>query len=51
MNLFGPNIGKLAEKKDVEKLMKLLGGHKDESIRVAAAQALGKIGDVRAVGF
>ena len=50
MPLFGPpNVAKLATKGDVKGLIKALDYQKDNSVRTAAAEALGKIGDVRAV--
>ena len=46
--LFGrPDVAKLAAKQDVPGLIKALGYPKDSSVRVAAAQALGQIGDAR----
>ena len=49
-NLFGPpNVESLEAKKDVEGLIKALGYEKDDKIRLAAASALGKVGDARAV--
>lgn len=48
MGLFKPNIEKLESKRDVERLVKLLG-HKDSQSRERSAAALGRIG-VSAVG-
>ena len=49
MPLFGPpNVDKLLAKRDVDKLIKALG-YKDASVRKSAAEALGSIGDARAV--
>ena len=49
MPLFGPpNVEKLKEKRDVPKLIKALG-YKEATVRESAAQALGEIGDSRAV--
>jgi hypothetical protein len=48
-DLFGPpNVEKMLAKKDVEGLIKALR-HKEANVRAKAAQALGKVGDVRAV--
>jgi len=50
MALFGPpNIDKLKAKHKVKNLTKALAYKKDPTIRKEAAQALGQIGDVRAV--
>lgn len=50
MSLFGPpNVEKLKAKKDISGLIKALNFTKDDNIRQAAAQALGEIGDRRAV--
>lgn len=50
MPLFGsPNVKKMLEKKDVEGLIKALGYKKDRFVRKGAAQALGLLGDTRAV--
>ena len=51
MPLFGgpPNVAKLLEKNDVQGLIKALGYQKDMDVRIAAAVALGKAGDARAV--
>jgi HEAT repeat protein len=50
MGLFGPpDIAKLEAKRDVNGLIKALGYQKDWSVRRAAAEALGKIGDAGAV--
>jgi HEAT repeat protein len=43
VGLFKPNIAKLAEKKDVSRLIEALD-HKDPEIRVAATRALGLLG-------
>lgn len=48
MGFFKPNIEKMKAKKDVEGLIKVLK-HKDEDVRWGAAEALGKVGDERAV--
>jgi HEAT repeat protein len=44
-----PNVEKMREKKDVKGLIKALGDEKDSEVRGNAAQALGTIGDARAV--
>jgi HEAT repeat protein len=50
MGLFGPpNIEKLKAKKDIPALSKALEYEKDWKVRVSAAEALGQIGDSRAV--
>src|SRR5450759_2332909 len=50
MPLFGPpNVEKLKAKRDVKGLIKALGYQKDPAVRRAAAEALGQIGDARAV--
>lgn len=50
MSLFGPpNVEKMKAKKDVSGLIKALSYTKDSDIRKAAADALGEIGDLRAV--
>ena len=50
MGLFGPpDVAKLKAKGDVKGLIKALGYQKDWHVRQAAAEALGKIGDARAV--
>lgn len=50
MSLFGPpKVAKLAEKRDVTGLIKALGYRQDSAIRAPAAQALGRLGDLRAV--
>jgi len=43
-----PNVEKMRDKGDLEGLFKALG-HKDYEVRGNAAEALGKIGDKRAV--
>ena len=48
MRLFKPNIRKLKAKKDIEGLIKALDDS-DEDVRLKAVEALGKIGDARAV--
>ena len=48
MGFFKPNVEKLADKKDVEGLIKALK-YKDEYVRWFAAVALGKIGNAKAV--
>ena len=48
MGLFKPNVIKLAAKKDIEGLIKALKD-KDSDVREEAAEALGEIGDDRAV--
>src|SRR4030043_126453 len=48
MGFFGPNIKKMKANKDVEGLIEALKD-KDESVRRLAAEALGEIGDARAV--
>jgi HEAT repeat protein len=48
MSLFKPNVEKMEKNKDVEGLMKALK-HKDTNVRERAAEALGKLGDARAV--
>lgn len=51
MPLFGPpNIEKLKKKRDILRLFKALQYRKSAPVRVAAAQALGEIGDDRALG-
>jgi HEAT repeat protein len=48
--LYGPpNIEHLQAKHDVQGLIKALNYQKDQSIRAAAAQALGELGDARAI--
>ena len=48
--MFGPpNVQKLAAKRDVEGLIKALGYEKDSDVRREAVEALGLIGDARAV--
>jgi HEAT repeat protein len=49
MGLFKPNVRKLAEKRDVEGLVKALCYEKDEYVRRDASEALGEIGDTQAV--
>lgn len=50
MSLFGPpNVERLKAKGDIKGLIKALGYEKDSEVRKAAAQALGEIGDTRAV--
>ena len=50
MGLFGPpNIKKMKAKKDIPALIKALEYQKDWTVRRQAAQALGEIGDTRAV--
>ena len=50
MPLFGPpNVKKLIAKGNVKGLIKALGYDKDRIVRVNAVEALGKIGDTRAV--
>jgi HEAT repeat protein len=50
MGLLGrPNIFQLKAKRDVEGLVKALGYRSELYVRVFAAEALGEIGDVRAV--
>jgi HEAT repeat protein len=49
MPLFGlPNVKKLEAKGDVPRLIKALGSHKT-AVRIAAAEALGHVGDASAV--
>ncbi len=49
MAIFGPpNVEKLLAKRDIPKLIKALG-YKEVSVRKSAAQALGEIGDARAI--
>jgi HEAT repeat protein len=48
MGFFGPNIKKMKANKDIEGLIEALE-HKDLAVRRCAAEALGKIGDARAV--
>lgn len=51
MWLFGsPDVEKLTSKRDLKGLIKALGYKRDADVRRAAAQALPKIGDSRAVG-
>jgi PBS lyase HEAT-like repeat len=51
MPLFGgPNVEKLQAKRDVQELAKVLRYQSDWHVRKAAAEALGQLGDVRAVG-
>jgi HEAT repeat protein len=51
MSLFGrPNGEKMIAKRDVEGLIKALGYRKDDFVRRKAAEALGQVGDARAVG-
>ena len=50
MGLFGPpNVEKMEAKRDVQGLIKALDYQKDASVRDAAAKALGKLKDARAV--
>ena len=49
MGLFGPNVEKLKAKRDINGLIKALDYHKDSSVRIKAAQALGQLGDTRAI--
>jgi HEAT repeat protein len=50
MGLFGPpNVQNLEAKRDVQGLINALEHEKDAGVREAAAQALGRIGDPRAV--
>ena len=50
MGLFGPpNVEKMEAKRDVTGLIKALDYQKDASVRRAAAEALGKLKDARAV--
>jgi HEAT repeat protein len=50
MSLFGaPNVAKMAAERDVKGLCKALEYGKDTGVPTSAAQALGKIGDPRAV--
>jgi HEAT repeat protein len=44
------NVQKMSERLDIEGLIKALGYEKDCDVRRKAANALGKIGDSRAVG-
>ncbi len=48
MGTFKLNVNKLKVKKDVERLIKALKG-KDRNVRRCAAEALGEVGDKRAV--
>jgi HEAT repeat protein len=48
LGLFRPNIEKLKEKRDIEKLVKALH-HKDPVIRRKAAEALGTLRDKKAI--
>jgi len=49
--LFGPpNIEKLKAKRDIQGLIKALDYEKDSSVQEAASEALGEVGDERAVG-
>jgi len=48
MGLFEPNVEKLEKKKNVKGLIKALR-HEDVHVRWSAAEALGEIGDARAV--
>jgi HEAT repeat protein len=50
MGLFGPpNVEKMKSKRDIEGLIKTLSYQKVDSVRGAAVDALGQIGDARAV--
>ena len=50
MSLFGPpNIERLLASRNVRALTKALGYQKDWSVRKAAAEALGKLNDIRAI--
>ena len=49
MGFFKPNVEKLKDKRDVIGLIEALGYQKDSDVRRSAADALGQIGDVRAV--
>ena len=44
-----PNVQKMKEKRDVKRLIKALGYQQSSDVRRAAAEALGTIGDGRAV--
>ncbi|MFZ3058114.1 MAG: HEAT repeat domain-containing protein [Candidatus Methanoperedens sp.] len=48
-DLFKPNVVKMINKRDVDGLIKALRYKKDSDVRMEAAEALGKIGDKRAV--
>jgi HEAT repeat protein len=49
MWLFGPpNVSKLEQKRNVKGLIKLLG-YKERAVRIKASEALGELGDARAV--
>ncbi len=48
MGFFGPNVEKMKAKRDVEGLIKAFE-HKDWRVRWDAAEALGEVGDARAV--
>lgn len=51
MNLFGkPNLEKIIAKKNIKGLLKALEYKKDIEIRRKAAEALGQLGDISAVG-
>jgi len=50
MGIFGPpNVEKIKAKKDVNGLIKALGYQKDSLVQEDAAEALGEIGDARAI--
>ena len=49
MSVLKPNVVKLRKRKKIEALIKALG-HRDWSVRYAAAEALGEVGDPQAVG-
>lgn len=48
MGLFKPNVERMRVKRDVKGLLKALQ-HKDSNIRIQAVEALGSVGDKRAV--
>jgi len=49
LGLFKPNVRRMKVKKDVEGLIKALNYERDHDVRMGAAEALGEIGDKRAV--
>src|SRR5207244_7705591 len=49
MQLFAPNVEKLAEKRDLKGLAKAVGYEKSRKVQVAAVNALAELGDVDGV--
>jgi len=49
VGIFDPNIEKMVERQDVTSLVKVLQKNKENKFRIKAVEALGKLGDSRAV--